>query len=474
MLVSAEKLATALDALDPRHVEVLELSLRRRVPDHSLARILGCPIADVARRRALAIDELAAILELERGEELGAVLASLLEPDSWNELDRLRRSRDLADETAEPTTKESASPRPWQGAGRGRFEAEGSAAPVVPLRTRGPEDGRDEPAKRTTATDQGSASQGALSETADPRSVRTLAEGQEPQPPHGGRPGEPASATTAQSYADYEPSATRWPFAMRLSPLLLGLGAVIGLTLAVAALLLLRGGSDSRQVAQAPDQPRRFVPQGGGPLALPFPSDPSQGECYGTLALDRATSLRSAPNGRVIAQIGRRTEWGSPRVLSIVAARGGWLGVLAPELRNGEVGWVRRNAGRIGCVRWSLHVDLSRRLLVVRRSGTPVRKIRVGVGRPQNPTPIGRFAVTDRLRVADRGSPYGCCVLALTGHQPRLPPGWPGGDRLAIHATTDPSSIGRAVSLGCLRAQRSAMRWLIRKVPLGTPVFIHR
>ncbi len=473
MLVSAEKLATALDALDPRHVEVLELSLRRRVPDHSLARILGCPIADVARRRALAIDELAATLELERGEELGAVLASLLEPDSWNELDRLRRSRDLADETAEPTSEESASPRPWQGAGRGRFEAEGSA-PVVPLRTRGPEGGRDEPAERTTATDQGSASQGALRETAEPRSVRTLAEGQEPQPPHGGRPGEPASATTAQSYAGYKPSVSRWPFGTRLSPLLLAFAAVVGLTLAIAALLLARGGSEGGQVARSPDQPRRFVPQGGGPLALPFPSDPSQGECYGTLALEKTTSLRSAPDGRAIARIGRRTEWGSPRVLSIVAERGDWLAVLAPELRNGEVGWVRRDVGRIGCVRWSLHVDLSRRLLVVRRSGTAVRKIRVGVGRPQNPTPTGRFAVTDRLRVADRGSPYGCCVLALTGHQPRLPPGWPGGDRLAIHATTDPSSIGRAVSLGCLRAEPSAMRWLIATVPLGTPVFIHR
>ena len=49
---------------------------------------------------------------------------------------------------------------------------------------------------------------------------------------------------------------------------------------------------------------------------------------------------------------------------------------------------------------------------------------------------MGRFAVTDKLRTEDRAdSPYGCCALALTGHQTKLVPGWPGGDRLAIHGT---------------------------------------
>ena len=41
-----------------------------------------------------------------------------------------------------------------------------------------------------------------------------------------------------------------------------------------------------------------------------------------------------------------------------------------------------------------------------------------------------RVLVTDKLRVTDPGSPYGCCVLALTGHQTNLPDYCPGGDRL--------------------------------------------
>jgi hypothetical protein len=76
------------------------------------------------------------------------------------------------------------------------------------------------------------------------------------------------------------------------------------------------------------------------------------------------------------------------------------------------------------------------------------------------------------LRVTDQGSPYGCCVLALTGHQTRLPPDWPGGDRLAVHATSDLGSIGRRASLGCMRVTPRQAGWLIRTVPLGSPVFI--
>jgi lipoprotein-anchoring transpeptidase ErfK/SrfK len=63
-------------------------------------------------------------------------------------------------------------------------------------------------------------------------------------------------------------------------------------------------------------------------------------------------------------------------------------------------------------------------------------------------------------------------VLALSGHQTKLPDDWPGGDRLAVHATTDLGSIGKPVSLGCMRSTSSQVRWLIETVPLGAPIFI--
>jgi lipoprotein-anchoring transpeptidase ErfK/SrfK len=95
------------------------------------------------------------------------------------------------------------------------------------------------------------------------------------------------------------------------------------------------------------------------------------------------------------------------------------------------------------------------------------------VGGRGTPTPTGRFAVTDRLHL--RGSQaYGCCAIALTGRQRRLVDGWRGGDRIAIHGTRQPWTIGEAASLGCLRARERDVRALMRQVPLGAPVFITR
>jgi lipoprotein-anchoring transpeptidase ErfK/SrfK len=156
----------------------------------------------------------------------------------------------------------------------------------------------------------------------------------------------------------------------------------------------------------------------------------------------------------------------------VVRRRGDWIAVQAPELGNGEMAWMSAARARLDCVRWSMRVDLSRRRLYVQHDGKTVRRFEIAVGRDGNPTPQGRFSVTDKLRVTDPGSPYGCCVLALSGHQTRLPPGWPGGDRLAIHATEELSSLGNAASLGCMRVTSSQARWLVRMIPLGAPVFV--
>jgi hypothetical protein len=193
-----------------------------------------------------------------------------------------------------------------------------------------------------------------------------------------------------------------------------------------------------------------------------------------TARLRRDVVLRARPAGRALARVGRRTEFGSPRVLGVLRRRSGWLRVLAPELPNGRSGWIPAAAAEVGATDRSVHVDRSRRRLELRDGKRVLRRFPVAVGRPSNPTPLGRFAVTDRLHTDRRDSPYGCCAIALTGHQTALPRGWPGGDRLAIHATPQAESIGRAASLGCLRAPTAGVRALMRELPLGAPVFVHR
>ena len=184
--------------------------------------------------------------------------------------------------------------------------------------------------------------------------------------------------------------------------------------------------------------------------------------------------VRSRPRGSVVARLGTGTEFGSPTTLAVVRKRGRWLGVVTTHLPNGRLGWVDRRERplRYSRTRLSLVVDLSARRLVLKRGDRAVRTMTVGVGRPGSPTPVGRFAVTDKLSGPAYSPYYGCCILALSAHQPNLPPGWTGGDRIAIHGTNDPSSIGQASSAGCPRARDVDMRALFRRVPLGTPVFV--
>ncbi|MGH2782792.1 MAG: L,D-transpeptidase [Thermoleophilaceae bacterium] len=184
--------------------------------------------------------------------------------------------------------------------------------------------------------------------------------------------------------------------------------------------------------------------------------------------------LSTRPRGPARLRVGPGTEFGSPRVLGVAARRGDWLGVVTTERPNNRLAWVHRGSRglQLRRTKWSLHADLSSRILTLRRFRRPVLRLTVAVGRPGSETPTGRFAVTDKLSGARFGPYYGCCILALSGKQPNTPPGWTGGNRLAIHGTDAPATIGAASSAGCLRATDADLRLLMRKVPLGTPVFI--
>ena len=199
-------------------------------------------------------------------------------------------------------------------------------------------------------------------------------------------------------------------------------------------------------------------------------SDP--GTLIARIRPGRTISVQATPNGPVVARLSARTEMGSPQTLAVARALPGRrFAVITTALANGRVGWIDASPGtlRLGRTRTTLDVDLSRRLLRVRIGARVVRRIRVGIGAPGSPTPIGRFAVTDKLNGADYSPVYGCCILALSAHQTHLPTGWTGGDRIAIHG----GSTAGAVSAGCLHASTPALRYLMRLVPLGAQVVIH-
>ena len=182
--------------------------------------------------------------------------------------------------------------------------------------------------------------------------------------------------------------------------------------------------------------------------------------------------IRTAPGGKILALAGWKTPFGSVRRLRVVATRGNWFAVESDVLGNGTVGWVPRTARvRMRAVRYSLEADLSRRLLTLRDRGRVVFRRRVSIGAAGSPTPVGRFHVTDQI--SGRRWSLGCCIVVLSGTQPRLPAGWGGGDRLAIHGRSSTGeAIGAPTSAGCLHATDRTLRALAH-LPLGTPVVIH-
>jgi hypothetical protein len=185
-------------------------------------------------------------------------------------------------------------------------------------------------------------------------------------------------------------------------------------------------------------------------------------------------ALRDRPDGKPLVRLADRTDFGSSQRLGVVRRQGRWLGVSSPSLPNGTLGWVDRRNPAVTILRtaWSIHADVSARRITLRRAGRTVRRLSVAVGRPGSPTPTGRFAVTDKISGDRFGPYYGCCILAISATQPHTPPGWTGGNRMAIHGTDVPGSIGAAASAGCLRAADDDLKILMRRVPVGAPVVI--
>ena len=208
------------------------------------------------------------------------------------------------------------------------------------------------------------------------------------------------------------------------------------------------------------------------PTAMPKPEPASSTTPVVSVKRGTRAPLLAAPGGELVRKLRPETEFSSPTVLSVQRRRGDWLGVPTPERPNGKLGWVRADSRQLdpGSVDDAITIDLSKRKATWFEDGRVRRSWTVTIGAPETPTPTGRFAVTDTLR-GDLDPAYGCCAVALTARQPSLPPGWPGGDRIAIHGTTD-SVLGQAISNGCLRSADSDVDALIGRIQPGTPVRI--
>ncbi|WP_158736783.1 L,D-transpeptidase family protein [Alteribacillus sp. YIM 98480] len=108
---------------------------------------------------------------------------------------------------------------------------------------------------------------------------------------------------------------------------------------------------------------------------------------------------------------------------------------------------------------YQIEVSINNRWLRLLRDGVLQKQYPIAVGRILFDTPIGNFIVINKA--PNPGGPFGTMWMSLSKQH------------YGIHGTNDPSSIGQAVSRGCIRMYNHDVEELASIIPIGTPVSIH-
>ncbi|HZK56517.1 MAG TPA: L,D-transpeptidase [Desulfosporosinus sp.] len=106
----------------------------------------------------------------------------------------------------------------------------------------------------------------------------------------------------------------------------------------------------------------------------------------------------------------------------------------------------------------SIVIHITCRQLELYEGNRLIKHYPIAVGKVSNPTPHGHYTII--TKTAYPRNIYGSHLMALS-----LP-------HYAIHGTNNPSSIGQAVSKGCIRMHNHDIKNLYQNVEIGTTVII--
>jgi hypothetical protein len=231
------------------------------------------------------------------------------------------------------------------------------------------------------------------------------------------------------------------------------------------------GGPDVAAVAEAP------VADGTG-VPPPQPDPLPDSGAWTVNARGSLLNVWSRPGGGAVRfAVEAHNPWDQSidfPVLSGQQAPDGsvWYAVLLGIQPNGSRGWVSAEDVTLAPSDDRIIVDMSARILRHFHDGRLRHRFVIGIGKPSTPTTPGRFFVWAKLQPSDASGAYGSYLLGLSGFSEVLT-NWPGGGRMAVHGTDDPTDRGGEVSFGCIRVFNPQMNKL-RGVPMGTTVVIRR
>ncbi len=143
-------------------------------------------------------------------------------------------------------------------------------------------------------------------------------------------------------------------------------------------------------------------------------------------------------------------------------------------------------AGNLATKKWSFSIDttklvlsLSQRKIFLYRNGELLKTYPCAVGRAGFATPKGHWRVVGKRKNPawyNPRSPWSANMPAIIPPGPSNPLGTRAielnAPAIRIHGTPNPSSVGRAVSHGCIRMYRNDVEELFDEVTMGVPVAI--
>jgi len=126
---------------------------------------------------------------------------------------------------------------------------------------------------------------------------------------------------------------------------------------------------------------------------------------------------------------------------------------------------------RIWTGKFSVLVDKSQNVLTLKSNGEVLKTYRVATGR-ENITPVGTFKIVSKLMNPDWT--HDGKVIPFGDPENILGTRWLGFDvpGYGIHGTTQPETIGRQATAGCVRMLNSEAEEVFSLLPVGTEVTI--